>query len=85
MSYTPDFDPATRSYALDAHAALDRITVEGTANDGNAGVEYLDAVDQPFGDADTEANGLQVDLDVGTNTIKVKAPPKTPSLLVPTR
>ena len=72
VSFSPDFDPANGSYTLDAHAALDRITVKGTANDGNASVAYLDAVDQPLIDADTEADDLQVDLDVGTNTIKVK-------------
>ena len=72
VSYSPDFDPATGSYTLDAHAALDRITVKGTANDSNATVVYVDAADQPLTDADADANDLQVDLDVGTNTIKVK-------------
>ena len=72
LEYSPDFDPATSSYTLDAHASLDQITVIGTLNDSNAIVEYLDADDQALNDADTVADDLQVDLDVGANTIKVK-------------
>ena len=72
VAYSPEFDPVASSYAVDAHAALDQITIKGTANNSNATIEYLDASDQLLSDADSVADDLQVDLDVGTNTIKVK-------------
>ena len=72
MAYSPVFNAATTSYTSSAPARVDRITVEGTKNDDGATVVYLDGDDQVAADADGVKEGLQVDLGVGTNTIKVK-------------
>ena len=49
-----------------------QITVSPTRNDANATLEFLDGSDNPLTDADGSTDGLQVDLAVGANTIKVQ-------------
>ena len=48
------------------------MTVEATANDSNADVEYLDENDAALTDADDTKAGFQVDLDAGENVVKAK-------------
>ena len=73
VTYSPFFDPSITSYAKTVSTKVDRITIQTTAsNDGGATVVYLDGDDQVMTDADADADGFQVDLEVGANTIKAK-------------
>ena len=72
VAYSPGFDPAKTSYAANAPARVDRITVEATKNDDGATVAHVDGDDQLLTDADTVEDHFQVDLEAGANTIKVK-------------
>ena len=49
-----------------------RITIKETKGDSGATVVYLDGTDSELTDADANANGFQVGLAVGANTIKAK-------------
>ena len=70
---SPGFDASMPSYTSSAAAMIERITIEGTAtNADGATVAYLDGDDQTLTDADGVEEGLQVDLEVGANTIKVR-------------
>ena len=68
----PVFASGTTSYTASVGNTVSSITVTPTKNDGNAGVEYLDEDDGTLEDADGNTQGLQVDLSVGANTVKVK-------------
>ena len=68
----PDFASGTTSYAAAVGYTVTRITVSPTRNDASAAVEFLDGGDNPLPDADGSTDGLQVDLTVGDNTIKVE-------------
>ena len=73
VTYSPYFDSSITSYATDASPKVDRITIQGTANnDGGATVDYLDEDDQLLTDADADTDGFQVDLEAGANTINVR-------------
>ena len=70
---SPGFDSSMTSYTSSAAALVDQVTIEGTAtNADGATVAYLDGDDQVLADADADAEGFQVDLEVGANTIKVR-------------
>ena len=70
---SPGFDSSMTSYTSSAAALVDHLTIEGTATDADgATVAYLDADDQVLADAEADAEGVQVDLAVGANTIKVR-------------
>ena len=70
---SPSFSPSTTSYTSSAPSLVDRITIEGAANNlDGATVAHLDGSDQELTDADTQKEGFQVDLAVGDNTIQVK-------------
>ncbi|MYE11059.1 MAG: cadherin-like beta sandwich domain-containing protein, partial [Gammaproteobacteria bacterium] len=70
---SPQFDPAMTSYTSSAAAQIDQVTMQATAgNADGASVDYLDGNDQLRTDADTDAEGFQVDLEVGANTIEVR-------------
>ncbi|MDE0368184.1 MAG: sulfatase-like hydrolase/transferase, partial [Gammaproteobacteria bacterium] len=72
-TYSPRFDPSMTSYAASASGVIDQITIQGTASNADgARVDYIDGNDQLLTDADTVADGFQVDLEVGANTIKAK-------------
>ncbi len=72
LTLTPTFATDTTSYAASVGGAVSQITVTPTKSDTDASVEYLDARDAAITDADGTATGQQVDLAVGTTTIKVK-------------
>ena len=52
--------------------AVSQVTITATTSETTATVEYLDDSDATLTDADTMTAGLQVNLSVGTNTVKVK-------------
>ena len=52
--------------------AVSQVTITETTSETTATVEYLDDSDATLTDADTLTAGLQVNLSVGTNTVKVK-------------
>ena len=68
----PVFASGTTSYTASVGNTVSSITVTPAKNDGNARVEYLDEDDGTLEDADGNTQGLQVDLSVGANTVKVK-------------
>ena len=66
------FASGTTDYAAAVGYTVTRITVSPTKNDANATLEFLDGSGSPLTDADGSTDGLQVDLAVGPNTIKVE-------------
>ena len=52
--------------------SVSQATITATTSESTATVEYLDGSDATLTDADTMTAGLQVNLSVGTNTVKVK-------------
>ncbi|WP_419864234.1 cadherin-like beta sandwich domain-containing protein [Candidatus Poriferisodalis sp.] len=80
---TPAFGTATTSYTVSVGDSVSQVTVTAQAADaGNATVVFLDGNDVELPDADDHADGQQVDLALGDNTIKVQV---TASDLVTTR
>ncbi len=80
---TPAFGTATTSYTVPVGNSVSQVTVTAEEADaGNATVVFLDDNDAEIPDADDNADGQQVDLALGDNTIKVKV---TASDLVTTR
>ena len=68
----PPFASGITSYATAVGYTVTRITVSPARNDANAALDFLDGGDNPLPDADGSTDGLQVDLAVGPNTIKVE-------------
>ena len=68
----PPFASGITSYAAAVGYTVTRITVSPARNDANAALDFLDGGDNPLPDADGGTDGLQVDLAVGPNTIKVE-------------
>ena len=80
---TPAFASGVRSYTVLVGNSVSQVTVTAQEADaGNATVVFLDGNDAVIPDADDHADGQQVDLALGDNTIKVKV---TASDLVTTR
>ena len=71
IALNPVFSASTTAYAAGVAQAVDQVTIAGTKSDGGATVSYRDGADSALTDADGNATGFQVDLDVGVNTIKV--------------
>ena len=71
VTLTPTFHTDSLSYASTVANAVDTTTVSATASHDSATVAYFDGSDQALTDAGA-ADGFQVALDVGTDTIKVK-------------
>ena len=72
IALNPAFSATTTDYTASVASGVDRITIDGTRSDDDATVLYLDGTDSTLTDADGNATGFQVDLDLGVNTIKVK-------------
>ncbi|MDE2905660.1 MAG: cadherin-like beta sandwich domain-containing protein, partial [Acidobacteriota bacterium] len=68
----PAFDPATLAYAATVPAATARITVAPTVAERGALVAFLDGEGTALADADDVADGFQVDLADGANTVQVQ-------------
>ena len=80
---TPAFNSGVTSYTVPVGNSVSQVTVTAQEADaGNATVVFLDGTDVEILDADDHADGQQVDLALGDNTIKVKV---TASDLVTTR
>ncbi len=69
---SPAFDAATTDYGVVVANAVSQVTITETKSESTATVEYLDGSDNTLTDADTMTAGLQVNLSVGTNIVKVK-------------
>ena len=69
---SPAFDAGTTSYSTTVANAVSQVTITETKSESTATVEYLDGSDNTRTDADTMTAGLQVNLSVGSNTVKVK-------------
>ena len=69
---SPAFAAATTSYHATVANSVSQVTITETTSETTATVEYLDDSDATLTDADTMTAGLQVNLSVGTNIVKVK-------------
>ena len=69
---SPAFDAATTSYSATVANSVTQVTITATTSETTATVEYLDNSDATLTDADTMTAGLQVNLSVGDNPVKVK-------------
>ena len=70
VGLVPGFATDTTEYS--GASGYHRATVHATPLSSAATVEYLDADDAPIADLDGAADGLQIDLTPGVNTVKVK-------------
>ena len=69
---SPAFAAATTNYHAVVANSVSQATITETTSEATATVEYLDDSDATQTDADTTTAGLQHNLSVGTNTVKVK-------------
>ena len=69
---SPAFDAATRTNHAVVASSVSQGTITATTNEPTATIEYLDNSDATLTDADTMTAGLQVNLSVGSNIVKVK-------------
>ena len=72
IALDPVFDASTTAYTASVANGVDQITIAGTKSDSGARVDYFDGSDSALTDADGNADGFQVNLGVGANTIKAK-------------
>ena len=72
IALTPIFNASTTAYTAGVANGVARVTIKETKSDSGARVDYFDGTDSALTDADGNATGFQVDLDVGANTIKAK-------------
>ena len=69
---SPRFGPGTTSYTAVVANSVSQGTITATTRQSAATVEYLDGSNSTLTDADSTADGFQVPLSVGRNTVKVK-------------
>ena len=69
---SPSFASDVTDYTASVGDSASRIAVTAAKSDSAAEIAYLDGDDIELADLDTVADGHQVDLVVGANTIKVK-------------
>ena len=69
---SPAFAAIQTSYHAVVANAVTQATITETTSEATATVEYLDNSDATLTDADTTTAGLQVNLNVGSNIVKVK-------------
>ena len=69
---TPAFALETTEYAATVEVEVTRVTVRAQATHAEASVAYFDRNDQPFADADADADGFQVDLTELETVIRVR-------------
>ena len=72
LTLIPTFVATTKSYTASVTNDDDEITIVPTVNDGSANYEIQDGDGNALTDSDSNVGDLQVDLDVGDNTIKVE-------------
>ena len=66
------FDPVELEYTASVANTVAQVTVTPAVNDANAALEYLGGDGNPLVDADSVADGQQVNLEVGENVIEVR-------------
>ena len=66
------FDPVEVAYTASVASSVGQVTVMPATRDAYAAVDYLDVNGDPLADADPDADGFQVDLEVGENVVRVK-------------
>ena len=71
IALNPAFGATTTDYTASVASGVDRISIAGTRSDDAAEVSYLDGTDSALTDADGNAEGFQVNLNLGVNTLKV--------------
>ena len=69
---SPTFAAATTTYSATVANTVTQVTITETTSEPTATIEYLDGSDATLTDADTMTAGLQVNLSVGSNIVKVK-------------
>ena len=69
---SPAFASGTTMYTASVGYTVTRVTATAAKSDDNATVSYLDVSDQTLADADTTAEGHQVDLTAGDTVVKVR-------------
>ena len=69
---SPAFAPDTTGYAIDLAAADSEIIVRPVTADAAATVSYVDGANAAIADADSAADGYQIPLAFGENTVKVR-------------
>ena len=72
ITLDPIFASATTAYTASVANGVDQVTLDATKGDDGAELVYLDGSDTQLTDADTNTTGFQIDLNVGSNTIKAK-------------
>ena len=72
ITLNPTFDASKTAYTASVANVVNQITIAGTKSDSGARVDYFDGADSALTDTDGNAEGFQVNLGVGANTIKVK-------------
>ena len=72
IALSPVFNASTTAYTASVANGVDHITIKETKGDGGATVVRLDGADSTLIDADANATGFQVGINVGANTIKAK-------------
>ena len=72
IALSPAFNASTIAYTAGVANSVERITIRETKGDGGAMVVHLDGANSVLTDADGNATGFQVDINVGANTIKAK-------------
>ena len=75
---SPAFYPDTTSYAIDLAAADSEIIVRPVTADAAATVSYVDGANAAIADADSAADGYQIPLAFGENTVKVRVAKGSP-------
>ena len=71
VALDPAFDAATLAYAATVGGTAGRVTVEADAGGDGATVAFYDGAGAELEDLDDVADGHQLDLDAGENTVKV--------------
>ena len=69
---SPTFAAGTTTYSATVANSVSQVTITATTSESTATVEYLDGSDATLTDADAMTAGLQVNLSVGSNIVKVK-------------
>ena len=69
VTLSPAFESGTLAYSAAVRVA--QVTIVPTASDADATVAYLDGNGDAIADADAGADGHQVDLEAGSNTVRV--------------
>ena len=72
VTLTPTFHRDSLSYTGSVANSVAMTTLSATKSHASAAIQYLDGSDQALVDADASTPGLQVALEVGANTIKVR-------------